>query len=99
MDQMPKMQEGVSIGEHNKSPVVAIFIGVMLIAVAAIGYWIMRQQAKIPLSESETSSLSPAPAGTGDTSAAIDADFNAIDADSTNLDTEFKDVDAGVNQL
>lgn len=98
MDQIPTTQQGVPMGEHHKSPVVAIFIGVMLIAIAAIGYWMMKQQSSVPSPNSETSSVSPAPT-TGDTSAAINADFNAVDADSTNLDTEFKDVDQGVQQL
>lgn len=98
MDQMPPTEQQVSLGEHHKSPVVAIFIGVALIAVAVVSYWIMQQQSKIPAPEPGTPSLT-APQAVDDTSSAINADFNAINVDETNLDTEFQGVDRDLQTL
>jgi len=94
MDQTPS----TALGEHHKSPVIAIFIGVVLIAIAGVSYWIMRQQSKMPTPESGTTSLM-VPQAADDTSSAINADFNAINVDATNLDTEFKDIDKDLQAL
>jgi len=98
MDQIPSTEQQVSLGEHHKSPVVPIFIGIALITIVAISYWIMRQQSRIQTPESGTTSLT-VPQAADDTSSAINADFNAINVDETNLDTEFKDIDKDLQAL
>jgi len=98
MDQTPPTEQQISLGEHHKSPVVAIFIGVALIAIAGVSYWIAQQQSKIPTPESGDSSLTTSQA-TNDTSSAINADFNAINVDETNLDAEFQGVDKDLQTL